>query len=92
MTPENEKEHKAQSSLDEVLQECEICCKLAILKPMLYNNDEDKMLCPECWGSEEARGDMEYERWKDEQSELGERKEYDPDDPDHERDIREERA
>jgi hypothetical protein len=92
MKPENKREHEEQSIQDE-LGECDLCGKSAILKPMVYNNDEDKMLCSSCWSDEECRGDMEYERWKDEQSELGEgRKVYDPDDPDHERDIPEERS
>lgn len=57
---------------------CELCEKYSEkLEIMVYNNDEDKWLCPECWDSEGMRGDYEYDRQREE--------EYDPDNPDHER-------
>lgn len=60
--------------------ECELCHEHSDqLENMLYQNEEDKLLCPKCWGMEAARGDLEAER------QLEEQETYDPDDPDHER-------
>lgn len=50
------------------------------LLPMLYQDGEKLLLCRDCWDYEDMRADAEYER---------QREEYDPDNPDHERDIKE---
>jgi len=47
---------------------CDMCGRESDkIQAMLYNNDEDKMLCPQCWDYEAMRGDMEYERMREEQ-------------------------
>jgi len=46
---------------------CELCEKeVETLFKTLYNNEDYKMLCPKCFGYETDRGDMEYERQKEE--------------------------
>jgi len=61
---------------------CELCGTTGELEKMLYA-DEWLMLCSACYAKEEAKGDREYERQKEGGA-------FDPDDPGHERDIREE--
>jgi len=61
---------------------CELCgIETDHLLELVRNNDESQMLCPSCWGYEDERGDLEYERQKEEQ---------DPN-SDHERDIKQRR-
>ena len=49
------------------MPKCEMCEKeVEKLLPMIYNNDETQMLCPNCWGWEGDRGDMEYEKQREE--------------------------
>lgn len=46
---------------------CDLCGKESDkLEKCLYCSGEDLMLCPKCWDYETARGDMEYERQKEE--------------------------
>ena len=46
---------------------CDMCGRNSDnIQVMLYNNDENKMLCPLCWNYEIARADMEYERMREE--------------------------
>ena len=49
-----------------MLGECDLCGKTAELNRMLYNNEDDKYLCSDCWDKEEARADFEYERQREE--------------------------
>jgi hypothetical protein len=56
---------------------CDLCNNIAgQLEPLVYGNGDKLMVCMSCFNTEAARGDMEYERMKDD---------YDPDDPGHER-------
>jgi hypothetical protein len=88
MTEENEQEHAEQSRLDEAREhglttsgQCDLCGEQSIgLEPMLYHTGEKMMLCIKCWDNETARGDYLYEQMKEN---------YDPNNPDHERDIKE---
>jgi len=46
---------------------CDNCGKASIkLLELIRDDDENQMLCPNCWGWEDARGDMEYERQREE--------------------------
>ena len=46
---------------------CDMCGRDSDnIQVMLYNNDENKMLCPLCWDHEAMRGDMEYDRMREE--------------------------
>ena len=46
--------------------ECEHCGKISTkLELMLYNNDDNKLLCPNCWNYEADRGDYLYEIWRE---------------------------
>jgi ribosome-binding protein aMBF1 (putative translation factor) len=50
--------------------ECEKCGKMVDeLFPCLYHDGEKLLLCSKCFDHEQARGDYEYERWKEEQAE-----------------------
>lgn len=51
----------------ETPEKCDLCDKLSEkLEPCLYHNGDKLMLCPKCWDSETARGDMLYEVQKEE--------------------------
>lgn len=72
MTPENEKEHAEQIIQDKKLEnECQLCEELVAEKlvPMLYSDGDKLMVCQKCWSQEADRGDLEYERWKDQEDE-----------------------
>jgi len=46
---------------------CDMCGRDSDnIQAMLYNNDENKMLCPLCWDHEATRADMEYDRMREE--------------------------
>ena len=46
---------------------CDKCSKeVNHLIELIRNNDENQMLCHNCWGYEDERADLEYERQKEE--------------------------
>lgn len=49
-------------------QKCEKETNKATL--MLYANEEKLIICPDCFGAEEVRADMEYERQREEGMDL----------------------
>jgi hypothetical protein len=52
--------------VDKVKGHCDKCEKYAELTPVLYANDEERLLCAECEAWEEVRADAEYERQREE--------------------------
>jgi hypothetical protein len=46
---------------------CDKCSKETDnLLELIRDDDENQMLCHNCWGYEDARGDFEYEKLKEE--------------------------
>jgi hypothetical protein len=69
---ENKKEHDEQTKHDEAKGICDVCGETDILQQMLYQYGDKLMLCNKCYGKEEMRADMEYERQREEGIKLGE--------------------
>jgi uncharacterized Zn finger protein len=63
---------------------CDRCGKeTEVLREWILDDEPNMMLCDSCWGFWEAEADYEYERQKEEG--------YFIDNPDHERDIKEDK-
>jgi hypothetical protein len=52
------------------MPQCDRCGKVSPkLEAYVRDDDEDLMLCPDCWGDWEMQADLAYDRWREEQGE-----------------------